>query len=86
MIEDGIIGKLQSIRAEYGEEVLPDTPKEHWVFGETFGGCAYDIGVYPISFAHFFAGRKMRDVTAQTVTHPDFPCDFGMQADIIYEN
>lgn len=86
MIEDGIIGKLQAIRAEYSDEALADTPSTHWVFGKTFGGCAYDIGVYPISFSHFFSGGKIRDLKAQTVKHPEFSCDFGIQADIMYEN
>lgn len=86
MIEDGIIGKLQSIRAEYSDEALADTPRDHWVFNQTFGGCAYDIGVYPISFSHFFAGGKIRDLKTQSIKHPDFLCDFGMQADIVYKN
>lgn len=86
MIEDGVIGKLLAIRAEYSSEALRDTPEEHWVFGKTMGGCSYDIGVYPISFSHFFAGAKMRGLRTETIKHPQFPCDFGMQADIVYEN
>lgn len=86
MIEDGVIGKLQAIRAEYSSEALIDTPRTHWVFGKTMGGCSYDIGVYPISFSHFFAGEKIRDLKTEAVKHPEFPCDFGMRADIVYEN
>lgn len=86
MIQDGIIGKLLAIRAEYSSDVLESVDKNHWVFGEYMGGCSYDIGVYPISFAHFFAGAKMSHLKVQSVRHPEFPCDFGMQADILYEN
>lgn len=86
MIEDGVIGKLLAIRAEYSSDVLESVEKDHWVLGEHMGGCSYDIGVYPISFAHFFAGARMHKLKVQSVRHPEFSCDFGMQADVLYEN
>lgn len=86
MIEDGVIGKLQSIRAEYSYEVLSEVEKDHWVLSTPMGGSSYDVGVYPISFAHFFADSNIKSLQAQSVRHPEFPCDFGMQADVFYEN
>lgn len=86
MIKDGVIGKLLAIRAEYSSDVLKDIERDHWVLGENMGGCSYDIGVYPISFAHFFADAKMNNLKVQSVRHPEFSCDFGMQADVLYEN
>lgn len=86
MIDDGVIGKLQAVKAQYCSEALGNTPRDHWVFGRTMGGCSYDIGVYPIGFSHFFAGAPMRELKTEAVAHPDFSCDFGMEADIVYQN
>lgn len=86
LIETGMIGKLLSVRAEYSSDVLESVEKTHWVLTEDMSGCSYDIGVYPISFSHFFAGAKMSELKVQSLTHPEFACDFGMQADIRYEN
>ena len=86
MISQGMIGRLQAIRAEYSYEVLLEVSDTHWVLDQNMGGCSYDIGVYPISFSHFFAGAKMRELKTQAMRHPNFLCDFGMQADTVYEN
>ena len=86
MVEEGVIGKLLSIRAEYSSDCLADIPEDHWVLDKTYGGCAGDIGVYPISFAHYFAGAPMKEMNVQAFHHPDFECNFGMQADLVYGN
>ena len=86
MVEDGVIGKLQAIRAEFSFDVLEDVSEDHWVLGDNMGGSAYDIGVYPISFAHYFSGAKAAEFKTKKLSHPKFPCDFGMQSDIRYEN
>ena len=86
MITEGVIGKLHTIRAQYCSEGLEGLPKDHWVLGEEFGGCTYDIGVYPICAAHFYADAKIKEFQAEAVKHPEYKCDFGMDADIFYEN
>ena len=86
MIEDGIIGNLHTIRAQYCSEGLDGLPLEHWVLREDFGGCTYDIGVYPICAAHFYADSPMKEFQAEAVRNPEFKCDFGMDTDIFYEN
>ena len=86
MVREGVIGKLQAIRAEYSYDVLKEVDTDHWVLEKEMGGSAYDIGVYPISFAHFMAGSKMQDLQVEKLMHPEYSCDFGMQADILYEN
>ena len=86
MIEEGVIGKLHTIRAQYCSEGLDGLPEDHWVLGEGFGGCTYDIGVYPICASHFYADAKMKEFQAEAVRNPEFNCDFGMDADIFYEN
>ena len=86
MIEEGVIGKLLSIRAEYSSDCLADLSNDHWVLDEQFGGCAGDIGVYPISFAHFHAGASVKCAKTQAFSHPKFSCNFGLQSDVLYEN
>ena len=86
MISQGVIGKLLTIKAEYSSDCLADVSKDHWVLDEIYGGCAGDIGVYPISFAHYFADAAMRDFKVQSFKHPELSCNFGMQADVVYEN
>lgn len=86
MITEGTIGKLHTIRAQYCSDGLDGLPEDHWVLGEDFGGCTYDIGVYPICAAHFYADSKMKEFQAEAVKNPEFKCDFGMDADVFYEN
>ena len=86
MVENGTIGKLQAIRAEFSFDVLEDVEPDHWVLGKNMGGASYDIGVYPICFSHFFAGTKIKNYLVEKIVHPDFACDFGMKADVQYEN
>ena len=86
MIAEGEIGKLHTIRAMYCSDGLDGLALDHWVLGEDFGGCTYDIGVYPICAAHFYADSKMKEFRAEAVKSPDFKCDFGMDADVFYEN
>ena len=86
MITNGVIGKLHTIKAQYCSVGLDGLSLDHWVLGEEFGGCTYDIGVYPICASHFYADAKMKEFQAEPVIHPEFGCDFGMDADIFYEN
>lgn len=86
MIADGTIGKLHTIKAMYCSDGLDGLTNDHWVFGATMGGCTYDIGVYPICAAHFYADSKIKEFQAEAVKHPHFRCDFGMDTDIFYEN
>ena len=86
MVEEGVIGTLRTIRAEYSSEVLGHIEEDHWVLGETMGGCTYDVGVYPICFSHYFAAAGIKELCTQAFRHPRFVCDFGMQADVFYEN
>lgn len=86
MIAEGEIGKLHTIRAQYCSDGLDGLPEDHWVLGEDFGGCTYDIGVYPVCATHFYADSKMKEFQVEAVRHPEYKCDFGMDADIFYEN
>ncbi len=85
-IQEGVIGEVYHIQAEYNYDIRKlNYPDTHWVFQEN-GGCALDIGVYPICFSHFFANSQV--VSSQNLkrSYQEFACDFMYQALIQYEN
>ena len=86
MIEEGEIGRLHTIKAEYCSEGLNGLATDHWVFDGGMGGCAYDIGVYPVCASHFFANAKIKEFQVERIRKIGYNCDFGMDADIFYEN
>ena len=86
MIAEGCIGKLLSISARYCSEGTKGLKKEHWVLQKEMGGCTYDIGVYPICISHFYAESRIREFQVEAVRNHKYGCDFGMEADIFYEN
>lgn len=86
MIDEGIIGDVYYIEAEYSHDIREDgIPKEHWVFNES-GGCSRDIGVYPICFANFFAKSKISSHFSVKSSYLDYRCDFFFQSLIEYDN
>lgn len=86
MIEEGVIGEIHTIRANYCFDVLKDVLPTHWVLNDAFGGCSYDIGVYPICASHYYASARIKKMQVEMIHHPKFSCDFGMEANILYEN
>lgn len=87
MIDDGVIGKLLSVKADYCYNILEEQlDKSHWTFNDKYGGCSYDVGVYPICFANYYASSDIYDVKANVASYQDFICDFNMCANIIYQN
>ena len=86
LIDMGLIGTLKAIKAEYSCNILEDVNEDHWILKEDFGGCSYDIGVYPICVSHFFADSDITEYHSEAITHPHFQCDFGMDVDLFYEN
>ncbi len=86
LISEGIIGKVHFIEGQYASEVLPSKKSiADWHFQSEGGGCLYDIGVYPLAFANYFANSKI--IEHQTMIHKvdGIFCDQA-QAMIRYEN
>lgn len=86
IINEGVIGKLHTIKAQYCCDILEDVDANHWVLNGEMSGCSYDIGVYPICLAHFYAASNIKDFKVDTIVSKDFQCDFGMDANVFYEN
>ena len=86
LVKTGAIGKLRAIRADYATRVdESNLSEDHWVFDPQFGGCAYDIGVYPICFANYFAQSDIAKIGV-TAAVQNGCTDYFMGADLVYEN
>lgn len=56
LLDDGALGELELVTADHGQHF--DFNPEHRLFApELAGGGLLDLGIYPISFAHFVLGR-----------------------------
>ncbi|MDF8266189.1 Gfo/Idh/MocA family protein [Luteipulveratus flavus] len=49
-VEDGVLGRLQTVVADHGQRLYPDGP-ERLTSPDLAGGALLDLNVYPISFA-----------------------------------
>ena len=65
IISDGVIGKIESIKASYCMNA--DYGSDHWVMDKVYGGVMKDIGVYPLAYANLIADAKIRDVDITSV-------------------
>jgi Predicted dehydrogenases and related proteins len=62
-IVEGKIGRVKIIQADFGYK-MDFNPYSRIYAPELAGGALLDLGVYPISFANFFAGPKPTSVVA----------------------
>lgn len=85
-INEGIIGEIKYIEAQYASNVLSSQKKiSSWHYDKEGGGCLYDIGVYPIAYANFFASSKIKEYKLIQHKIDDIFCDQA-HAMITYEN
>lgn len=56
LVADGAIGSLTAVHADFGMQAPQDPSHRLWdrALG---GGALYDVGIYPVTFAHLFLGR-----------------------------
>ena len=67
-IDSGELGDLVAIDATYSSSMYIDnSDHSHWVFNSEFGGCTFDIGVYPISYINYFAGSDIEDIHVERI-------------------
>lgn len=86
-IENGEIGRVLSVKADYCYSILEEQlPSDHWAFDAVCGGSSYDVGVYPICFAHYFADSSIAKIDGSSSAYKNYECDFMMDALITYEN
>jgi predicted dehydrogenase len=64
-LEDGLLGEVHTVHADHGQQLYPDGP-QRLSDPALAGGALLDLGIYPVSFAHFVLGDFV-DVTATGV-------------------
>lgn len=86
LIEAGEIGKLQYIEGSYSYAInKQEMGAHHWAFSKEAGGSMYDVGVYPICYANYFANSSLMDIKAiKESTKEGY--DMFAQALLTYEN
>lgn len=57
-IDEGRIGKIKFIDMEFSSAIKQDPPKNRLINPSLGGGSLYDVGVYTIEMASFFAGAN----------------------------
>jgi predicted dehydrogenase len=55
LIDDGVFGEIRTVIADHGQYFAPD-PRHRLFAPELAGGALLDLGIYPVSFAHFVLG------------------------------
>lgn len=86
LIESGAIGEIRAISADYASRLSDDgIPEDHWVLSRDFGGCAGDIGVYPIAYVNSFAGGAVKSIGAVSADLIE-GVDGFMNASILYDS
>ncbi|MDL2276520.1 Gfo/Idh/MocA family oxidoreductase [Breznakia sp. OttesenSCG-928-G09] len=86
LIKAGKIGDIVSIDGTYSSTMYVDNPDHsHWVYNKEFGGCAFDIGVYPICYLNYFAAADIKDVHVEKV-YGETGCDIYAKGLVTYTN
>ena len=87
MVQDGVIGKVVSIKADYSYCIMDEQlERNHWAFDDVYGGSSYDVGVYPICFANFFAASEIKSICGSARPIEGYVSDFSMDAIVTYKN
>lgn len=59
LLEEGALGQIESVVADHGQ-AFPFDPAHRLYASELAGGAMLDLGVYPVSYAHFVLGAPGR--------------------------
>ena len=70
-VEQGRIGRLRQVRADFGYPLLPYDPARREYDAELGGGCLLDMGIYPIALAWLFLQRDPDDIQVIARTAPN---------------
>ncbi|MGG1677165.1 Gfo/Idh/MocA family protein [Neobacillus sp. NRS-1170] len=90
LINEGSIGRMEKIEADFSVEFAPDSFRRLPEFG---GGALLDLGIYPITFANWITGRFPDTITSNcmlTTTGVDgvvsvtFQWNTGEKADLSF--
>ena len=61
-VEQGRIGRLRQVKADFGYPLLPFDPGRREYNAELAGGCLLEMGIYPVALAWLFMQRDPVDI------------------------
>jgi predicted dehydrogenase len=61
-VEEGRIGPIRRVKADFGYPMLPFDPKRREYDAELAGGCLLDMGIYPVALAWLFLQQDPCDI------------------------
>jgi len=61
-VQEGRIGKLRQVKADFGYPLLPYDPDRRELNSELAGGCLLEMGIYPVALAWLFIQRDPEDI------------------------
>jgi len=70
-VEEGRIGQLRHIKADFGYPQLPFDAARREYDKDLAGGCLLEMGIYPIALAWLFSGEDPIDVQVQSNLAPN---------------
>jgi len=63
-VEQGRIGRLCQVKADFGYPMLPFDPSRREYNAELGGGCLLEMGIYPVALAWLFIQKDPDDIKA----------------------
>ena len=85
-IQEGLIGKVQSIEAFRCDAVDISCLKEWNVYEPGMGGAFFDIGVYPLCFVNRYAQSRIKEIEVNEKHCDGYPNDIYADVTLTYEN
>ena len=82
----GEFGEVKMILADYCYGYSMIYTLDSWVMHPQYGGCSYDVGVYPTAFITYMVDSDIKQVDGMPIRREGFECDFGMLTNIEFEN
>jgi predicted dehydrogenase len=87
-VEQGRIGKLRQVKADFGYPLLPFDPERREYNADLAGGCLLEMGIYPVALAWLFMQRDPDDIRVVAHKAPNgveddvsMMFDYGPRAD-----
>lgn len=77
LISAGVIGRLRTIKADFGIVANPD-PGRRWFDPAQAGGSLLDVGIYPVTFAYLLAGTPTQISGVSTLAASGVDAQFGI--------
>jgi predicted dehydrogenase len=77
-VEQGRIGKLRQIKADFGFPKLPFDPQQREYNADLAGGCLLEMGIYPVALAWLFLHQDPVDLRVVAHRAPN-----GVEDDVV---